>query len=301
MPTLGIHLLGKLRICINTQVLDCLHTHKAQELFAYLLVYRDKAHSREALIELLWGNHGSTPTQSKKNLRQVLWHLQSAFGPYLHSTSCHIVRTESEWVQLNSDVDLWLDIAVFEQAFMLSQGLPDHELNSEKANLLEEAVQLYQGDFLEGQYDEWCLFERERFRNMYLVMLDKLIEYCEASHKIDTGIRYGELILKYDRAREYTHQRLMRLRYLSGDRTGALRQYRQCEAALNEELSVKPSKHTLQLYEEIWADQAGRLISLPHESNTGQPNVLDLLKDLQATLDKVQQQLHQTVNIVEGP
>ncbi len=47
----------------------------------------------------------------------------------------------------------------------------------------------------------------------------------------------------------------MRLHYLNGNRAGAIRQYEQCAAALEEELGVKPSKRTTALYKQILADQ----------------------------------------------
>jgi len=47
----------------------------------------------------------------------------------------------------------------------------------------------------------------------------------------------------------------MRLKYLAGNRTGALRQYESCTAALDEELSVKPAPEHQRPFEQIRADQ----------------------------------------------
>jgi hypothetical protein len=47
----------------------------------------------------------------------------------------------------------------------------------------------------------------------------------------------------------------MRLRYLAGDRTGALRQFERCAAALDSELDVLPSRATVHLYEQIRGDR----------------------------------------------
>src|SRR5690606_35507187 len=52
-------------------------------------------------------------------------------------------------------------------------------------------------------------------------------------------------------AREHTHRALMRLYYVAGDRTGALRQFQRCTTALREELSVSPSPQTIALYQRI--------------------------------------------------
>ena len=62
-----------------------------------------------------------------------------------------------------------------------------------------------------GWYEDWCLSEHERLQNMYLKMLDKLMGYCEAHGQVNSGLAYGEQVLRYDRASERTYQRMMRL------------------------------------------------------------------------------------------
>jgi DNA-binding SARP family transcriptional activator len=158
---------------------------------------------------------------------------------------------------------------------------------------------------LEGWYQDWCIYERERFQHMHLAMLDKLIDHCEAHHDYETGISYGTLVLRYDRARERTHRRLMRLHYLAGNRTEALRQYLRCAAALREELDVRPATSTMLLYEQIRAD---RLASgaAPPRLDTGKkasPSLLsqarDRLQTFHASLIEMQHQVQQDIQIVD--
>ena len=78
-----------------------------------------------------------------------------------------------DWIQFSPEADLWLDVAVFEQAFALVRGVPGRELDTREAQTLQSVVQLYQEDLLESWYQDWCLYERERLQNMYLAMLDK--------------------------------------------------------------------------------------------------------------------------------
>jgi DNA-binding SARP family transcriptional activator len=139
---------------------------------------------------------------------------------------------------------------------------------------------------------------------MYLGMLDKLMGYCEAHQDYEAGLVYGTRILRYDRARERTHRWLMRLHYLAGDRTEALRQYERCVAALDEELGVKPAERTIALYEQIRADRLddpplpqGKL--MPTATTAPMPDVLACLKQLQATLESVQSQVQQDIQAVE--
>ena len=101
------------------------------------------------------------------------------------------------------------------------------------------------------------------------MMLDKMMSYCEAHKKYETGLAYGLRVLRYDRARKSTHRRLMHLHYLAGDRTAALRQYEHCVGALNEELGVKPSRLTVALYDQIRLDDFQAVVSGPTVPTNG--------------------------------
>jgi DNA-binding SARP family transcriptional activator len=161
-------------------------------------------------------------------------------------------------------------------------------------------VALYKGELLEGWYQDWCLFERERFQNMYLTMLDKLLAYATANGDYEAGEVYGTTILSYDRASELTYRRLMKLRYDAGDRTGALRQYQRCVRALREELGVKPERRTRDLYEQIKSDG---MSDSPDEATSDSkiqlPYVLTRLRRLHHVLTAAQNRVQRDIAAVE--
>ncbi len=253
MSTLSVRLFGKLQVQRSEQIVLDLGSNKVQELFAYLLLHRQRYHSREVLASLLWGD--STTAQSKRYLRNAFWQLQSVLDSGAEAKNDGVLLVDPDWVRLNLEADLWLDVAEFERAFALVQGVPGEELNAQSVQAAQGAIQLYRGDLLEGWYQDWCLFERERLQSMYLSMLGKLMAYCEVYGKYEAGLAYGVCVLRYDVAYERTHRRLMRLHYLAGNRTAALRQYERCVAALCKELDVGPSERTVALYEQIRSGQ----------------------------------------------
>jgi DNA-binding SARP family transcriptional activator len=304
MPTLKIYLFGKFCVKSNEQVLEGLDARKVQELFCYLLLHRDHALPRESLASILWPD--TTTLLSRKNLRQALWQLQSALGTQNEASNERILIVEPEWIRLNPEADYWLDVAVVEHAFDLTQKVPGKKLDVQMARVLQDVVQLYQGPLLEGWYADWCLYERERLQGIYLTLLDKLMGYSEARREYETGLLYGMRILCYDRARERTHRQLMRLHYLNGDRDSALRQYEQCTTALEEELNVSPSKGTVAIYQQLLADQLDEpdsaLISAEPSLEISEfllPGILNRLLQLQATLADLQNQLGQSIQVVE--
>jgi len=306
MSVLKIYLFGKFCVLRDRLELKRLDARKVQELFCYLLLHRDHTLSRETLASLLWPE--TTTMLSKKNLRQSLWQLQSALGSQHESLSDRLLVVEPEWIRLNPEADFWLDVAALEHAFRLVQKIPEHGLDNQQAQMLQDAVQFYQGPLLEGWYQDWCIYERERLQGMYLTMLDKLMGYCEVYRDYETGLLYGTRILCYDRARERTHQSLMRLHYLNGDRASALRQYEQCSRALEEELGVKPSKGTVALYEQISADQPDEFeptaaLTEPcisfEVTGVALREVLDQLTQVQVAVNDLQNQVQQTIRSVE--
>jgi DNA-binding SARP family transcriptional activator len=241
----------------------------------------------------LWAD--SSASQSKKYLRKTLWQLQATLNAHLDPDSGRVLLVEPDWIQLNPKADLWIDAAAFEQAFTRFQGIPGKELDSESAQALQSTVNLYRGELLENWYQDWCLCERERLRNIYRAVLDKLIDHCEAHQHYEAGLVFAACILRYDRARERTHRQLMRLHYLAGDRTTALRQYECCVVILQEELEVTPTRRTVALYEQIRSDQLDSSDQTPVEARTmldatlaTLPSILDRLNQIHAVLTNAQ-------------
>jgi DNA-binding SARP family transcriptional activator len=302
---LSARLFGKLEVQCNEQVLLDLGSNKVQEMFAYLLLHRQRHHSREALASLLWGD--STTAQSKRYLRNALWQLHSVLDSGPGGGNGDVLLVDPGWVRLNLEADLWLDVAEFERAFALVQGVPGQELDAQSAQTVQGAMQLYRGDLLEGWYQDWCLFERERLQSMHLTMLEKLMAYCEVHGEYEAGLVHGACVLRYDVAHERTHRRLMRLHYLADNRTAALRQYERCVAALRKELDVGPSERTVALYEQIRSDRlVGPGQGTPGDAEQtfeGTPPILSQalchLKLLQTAFAESQRQLRQAIQAVE--
>ncbi|MEJ2557399.1 MAG: BTAD domain-containing putative transcriptional regulator [Anaerolineae bacterium] len=299
MGVLTIRLFGQLQVQQDDQVLDGWNSRKGQELLAYLLLHRERTHTRQALADLLWPE--SSTEQSMKYLRHTLWRLQTVLDH-------RIQVTDPESLGLNLKAGLWLDVLEFEQAYARVQGISGDDLDGQRAQIVQEALNLYRGDLLEGWYQDWCLFERERLQRMYLSLLEKQMAYCETHGKYELGLECGTCALRYDVAHERIHRRLMRLYYLAGDRTAALRQYERCVALLREELGVDPSERTVALYRQI---RSGRLVGhsqaianrngrTSQEAPPALEEALHHLKQLQMTVAKVDRRLQEAIYAVES-
>lgn len=246
---LEVTLFGRLCVACHEVPVERGMGSRVQELFCYLLLHRRRTHVREALASALWGDQCITK-QSKAYLRKALWQLRSSLDAAAEPTA-NLILTDGEYIRIVPSPALWLDVATLEQAYLQVRDVPGTRLSNEEAEVLRAAVSLYTGDLLEGWYHDWCLVERARLQQIYLLMLDKLMAHCVRVGACEAGLAYGEQSLRYDRARERTYRGLIRLHHGLGDPTGALRVYERCTGAVREELGAPPSAATTALAEAV--------------------------------------------------
>jgi DNA-binding SARP family transcriptional activator len=296
MANIEITLFGRLHVCYSDTPLCGLDISKVQQLLCYLLLYRTRPHAREVLAEMLWEEQA--PNQAKKYLRKALWQLQSALTLPTQRAAIPLLQVDDEWIQFNSQAPYWLDIEEFEQIFTHFESIAGDRLQEPEVKLLQQAVQLYHSDLLEGWYHDWALYERERFRFMYLALLDKLMNYYETHQQYERGVSCATLILRLEPAHEHTHRRLMQFHLLAGDRAAALRQYEHCITALRRELDVAPSPQTEELYERIRCNERESQIAAPALDPTLQALYLRV-QSLETILREAQQQVTQDRQLLE--
>ena len=304
MDTMKIHLFGKFSIHRENVTLSGIDAQKVQELLCFLLTYRDRPHRRETLAAMLWGEFSTK--QSKKNFRQGFWMLQSALRTLTQAQEPPLLLAEDEWVQVNPAADYWLDISEFEHVYTCVHATPIYHLENSQAEELRAAVTLHQDGFLPAYYMEWTILERQRYQLMCIRLLSKLMSFCELRGHYEEGLEYGNHALHLEPASEFVHAQLMRLLFLLGDRTGALRQYDRCASALRQELNVEPCRQTKELVAEIRQDRLDLPLidqtSLQPATGENPASLNDLLSSLnnfRHTLASVQNQLHTQIQEIE--
>lgn len=156
-----ISMLGTLDVSFGTHTMRPLPTQKARALLAYLIVHRSSPHSRERLIELFWPD--SDPEKSRQSLNTALWALRKA----IKETGCdpdHYIEAGKLTVRWIGAAEI--DVERFEHLASSAQPLE-----------LREAIALYRGGFLESDFDEWVIAERERYAALYEDALEALVEH----------------------------------------------------------------------------------------------------------------------------
>ena len=125
---------------------------------------------------------------------------------------------------------------------------------------LQQAIELYRGDFLDGFYDDWVLSERYRLESLYCDALAGLMAAREALGEHEAVLAVALRLLEQDSLREDAHRAAMRAYCRLGQRQAALAQYGRCQQMLQAELGIEPMAETLALRQAIIE---GRLACAP--------------------------------------
>lgn len=294
MSRIEVHLFGRFMLSCAECAVTGMGAAKVRELLAYLLLHHGRSHARERLASLLWPD--TTTERSRKYLRQAIWRLQVALRS--GAPAVDWLRVESDWIRLDLGGDIEVDALRFQTAVTDAARSGGQPLPAAVAAALEAAVQSFHGPLLEGWYQDWCLRERERLRELRLDALDLLAAHHEAAGRCATAQQWTTRLLEEDPAREGAHRRLMRLHYLAGDRTRALRQFEACVAALDEELGVAPSAETTALRDRIRTGE--RVAPAPAgPGDEGLGAILVHLRELESHLAGVRGHVQQRIAEVE--
>jgi DNA-binding SARP family transcriptional activator/tetratricopeptide (TPR) repeat protein len=234
---LNVRLFGHLEVAIDGEHISFATPRKTLQVLAYLLLHRGSTVSREYLAELLYPDDEKGSARAR--LRATLYELPKI----LPKPASRYVTVEAEKIAWNPKADVWLDVEVFAAAA------------NDRARLAE-AIDLYRGDLLPDVYDEWLESERERLRNVYLRCLSDFISVARRNANVNAGIEAAHKLLAVDPWREDIVRRLIAMRFESGDRAGALREYASFAKRLAGELGCEPMPETAAVAERIRRGEA---------------------------------------------
>ncbi|MEX2536264.1 MAG: BTAD domain-containing putative transcriptional regulator [Trueperaceae bacterium] len=256
MPLLDIRLLGDFRVAWGDEPANELVSSRARSLLAYLLLHGETPQSRRRLAFLFWPD--SSEAQAHTNLRRELHQLRKALPQVEGSLEIH-TRTLA-W---RADDQFSLDVAQFETELERATEAARPE---QRRDALMRAVDLYQGDLLPDNYEEWVGAERERLRGLYGVALEKLVGELEAERRYSEALAYGRRLLQHDPVQERSYRTLMRLYALNGDPAGSMAVYRQCASVLAEQFDVTPGFETESLYRQLGRSEAEAAVPPPQQA-----------------------------------
>ncbi|MBI5158392.1 MAG: AAA family ATPase [Acidimicrobiia bacterium] len=249
MSGLEVRLLGGFELAREGRTLEQLPLRAARSLFAYLVLNRERPHTRDLLAGTFWPEFDES--RARRRLSQALWQIKTTLGD---EESERYLVGGTDTIRFNPDAEFSLDVDEFEKALA--------------ADDIARAVEIYRGDLLAGFYDDWLFPDQDRLRVRFLQALERLTEGDLARGDLEGGLIHARRIAAEDEFNEAAHRRVMRIAVLLGRHHEAIRQYEECRRILSEELGSRPSPETVALYEATLADRdsGGRAVA-PHEDS----------------------------------
>lgn len=258
--TLRLSLFGGFQLARESDGIE-LPTQKIKSLLAYLVVHRSYAQPREVLLGEFW------PDVDEEKARNSLNHAVSVLKKLLGEDPADqpYLLSSLKTVQLNPASEFWMDAFEFEK--LSAEGVEQKHYT-----LLQAAERLYCGDFMAGFYDDWCLAEQTRLRELYLRILQALMTYAAERKEFHQTLSYARKALETNPLHEAIHRQLIYCYYAMGDRIAAMRQYRECARLLKSELNLEPLPETKALMEEmehrIHSESASRVANPTRRART---------------------------------
>jgi len=230
---LQIRTLGGFSLGMNGRTVKRMGSHKAEALLVYLAA-DGRPHSREELVTLFWPE--STQERASSSLRVLLSTLRKGAGDYLDITR--------EAVGISPDALVQLDVSALED-------------NLENGRI-EQAVEIYRGDFLQGfhvrgsaRFEDWLRLEQEQLRSRLFAAVHEGIGRAIDAGEYAKGHSYVKRLLEIDPLDEAAHYQRILLLALDGQRAAALAHYEESCEILREELGAEPSAELQQLHKHI--------------------------------------------------
>ncbi|RPI26011.1 MAG: hypothetical protein EHM70_19485, partial [Chloroflexota bacterium] len=255
MPELKLSWLGPPFIELRGRPIK-FEMRKVTALVAYLSLHMGEI-SREKIATMFW------PENDQQHALGSLRRTLSSLSNSLDSISLDIDR---ETVGLKDRDYIQVDVDDFRQRIekVNLHHPPEHTPGEEPLvcsdcmTVLEEAVGLYRGDFLEGfnlkdcpEFDDWQFFQRENLRSQLASALEMLVMGYEGRRTWDKALLHSRRWVSLDRLNEPAQRMLIRLYIHSGQRSTAVRQVEILIQLLKDELGQAPEAETLSLYQSL--------------------------------------------------
>jgi Response regulator containing CheY-like receiver and SARP domains len=224
---LTVKCFGRFLCCVDENAVEPIRwrTAKAEELFALLIHYQGRAISKEILIDALWPE--AEPEKAANHFRVTCTYLRNTLTDkgfanlLLRDRDSYLLDTS----RLRCDLLLFLALAG------ATSELP----------ALEEASDLYAGEYLGNKAFEWAANTRIWLENEYKKIQHRIADgYLISGENKKACAALGKA-LEHDPYDEEVVGKLISHKLQLGDSVSAVRIYQEYEQKLFEEMELSPS------------------------------------------------------------
>lgn len=244
-PAFQVLALGEPQVISNGVPVTRWRMARSMELFFFLLETR-KPVRKEQITMALWPEHDSEQTDS--TVRTMIYYLRRALGKNMIVFQAGLYTLDT--AEFGKD-QFWYDVDTFNAWHVQAKKALEAEDDEAAASALNTMVNLYNGDYVQPFYNDWCIPRRDKLRQAYMDAHHQLAMIAWRREDWDDSLLHWQRLLSLDICDETAHYGIMRCYLQQGKRELALRQFQSCSQILKEELSTTPKASLQKLYRSI--------------------------------------------------
>ncbi len=218
-------------------------SQRALSIFVYLAVQGGRGVAKDRLIELFWP--GRQTRSAEKNFHPTLSYVRAALKD---AVAGPVVTVADGLYGIDPGLAVTVDVRRFEARLAEAASAKG---KTEALRLLEEALNLYRGDFLGDRYENWAEDLRTRLALRYETALADTADLQFDARDYHRALNLYRQLLERNPYREEIHAKAMMCYHHVGDRRAVRDQFQRLEALLRRELDVDPLPETRSLYETL--------------------------------------------------
>lgn len=211
--------------------------------FAMLVLERRRPVSTDELVELLWP--GDRPAHDHLAVSALISKLRRLFsrvdlGPeaVAHAFNCY---------QLKLPADSWVDAEAALDSLHEAEGAIRSGEDARAYGPAVVAAAILRRPFMQGEYGDWVVARREKFRSALVRALDCLVRLHDWNGEPTLALAAAEEAVVLEPFRESGYRNLVALQMRAGNRVEARRTYERCAELFARELGTRPSAEIAQL------------------------------------------------------
>jgi two-component SAPR family response regulator len=214
-------------------------TQSVRDLFFYFLTMKEPL-TKEQIGVVFWPEI-EEPSRLKMRFKNDIYRLRRAVGS-------EIILFENDLYSFNRALDYEYDLEAFEGFLFQARLTQEPKMQIE---LLQKAVNLVHGQFLEDVYATWAIPERERIDQEVLSALLELADLLKNTNQVQAALTVYQRAIEHDPTFEIAYLLAMKLHVQQNDRVSALRVYDTYTEMMHRELDLPPSPEMEAVYRRL--------------------------------------------------
>ena len=215
----------------------------AKELF-FLLAYHARPISKAEIIAALWPD--KEPAKAESGLKSSLFRARRA----IHQD--WIVYEDGRY-RLAPHGKYHFDVSHFKDLLKIAERMPQDA--SLRLRYTEEAVDLYNGDFISEFYSEWCVIERANLERWFMQSASTVARHHAELGNHDRAARVGDKILSVDPCNEEALGTVLTAYAAAGNYAAVEHRYRDYRNVVEADLGEVPSVKIEKVYQALYLER----------------------------------------------